>query len=251
MNERAAAALPAVVAAAPLLALSALAKAVAARFAAPPMSESENEDTSATEDAPEKQPSNGRLRIEKETIAALPLRQYTGSIILVEDPEDTPAAVARLAKERVLGFDTESRPSFHAGTTYLPSLIQLAGENAVWLFRLDACGGVPPLFPILRNPKILKVGVAVRDDIRGLQDRAPFKDGGFVEISTFTRRAGIENTGLKALAAHYLGLRISKGAQVTNWANRRLTPQQITYAATDAWVSRELYLAIEKQGLTE
>ncbi|MDR1816993.1 MAG: 3'-5' exonuclease domain-containing protein 2 [Puniceicoccales bacterium] len=189
------------------------------------------------------------LRIEKDAIAALPLGQYEGKIILVEDPEDTPAAVKALAKERVLGFDTESRPSFRAGTTYLPSLLQLAGSEAVYLFRLDACGGIPPLYPLLKDERILKVGVAVRDDVRGLQDRAPFRDAGFVEISDFTRRAGIENTGLRALAAHYLGLRISKSAQVTNWANKRLTQQQIVYAATDAWVSRELYLHLEKNGI--
>jgi ribonuclease D len=190
-----------------------------------------------------------RLHIDKDAIAGLPLGQFEGKIILVEHPDDTPAAVAQLAKERVLGFDTESRPSFKAGISYLPSLLQLAGSNAVWLFRLDACGGIPAIFPLLKSDDILKVGVAVRDDVKGLQDRAPFRAGGFVEISEYTRRAGIENTGLRALAAHYLGMRISKGAQVTNWATPRLSKQQIVYAATDAWVSRELYLHLEKIGL--
>jgi hypothetical protein len=193
----------------------------------------------------------GRLGIliPKEAISALPLGQYEGPIILVEEPDAAKKAVAKLLKEKVLGFDTESRPSFRKGTSYLPSLLQLCGKDAAYLFRLDACGGLPQLFPLLRSEKILKVGVAVRDDVRGLQERAPFKDGGFVEISDYSRKDGVENTGLRALAAHYLGFRISKGAQVTNWANPYLSQQQITYAATDAWVSRELYLHLIKIGV--
>lgn len=189
------------------------------------------------------------LRISKEEISALPLGQYTGKIVLVEAPEAARKAVAEIKKAKVLGFDTESRPSFRRGISYLPSLVQLATADAVYLFRLDDCGGVPVLFPVFRDAGIVKAGVAVRDDVRGLKERAPFQDAGFVEISEHSRRAGVENTGLRALAAHYLGMRVSKGAQVTNWANRHLSPQQITYAATDAWISRELYLHLEKAGL--
>ena len=172
-----------------------------------------------------------------------------GAITVVESPEDAQAAVKKLQQERVLGFDTETKPSFKRGISYLPSLVQLAGSDHVYLFRLDDCGGIPPLFPLFRSAKILKAGVAVRDDIRFLKDRAPFKDAGFIEISEYTRRAGIENTGLRALAAHFLGIRISKGAQVSNWANKKLTQQQIVYAATDAWISRELFLKVEAAGL--
>ncbi|MDR1497480.1 MAG: 3'-5' exonuclease domain-containing protein 2 [Puniceicoccales bacterium] len=190
------------------------------------------------------------VKISREAIAALPLGQFNGRIVLVETPADARVAVKILQRERVLGFDTETKPTFKRGLGNLPSLVQFAGEQAVYLFRLDDCGGVPPLFPIFSDPAILKAGVAVRDDVRFLKDRAPFKDAGFVEISEFTRRDGVENTGLRALAAHYLGMRISKGAQVSNWAGRQLTPQQITYAATDAWISRRLYLLLEESGLT-
>ena len=199
-------------------------------------------------DRPNEAP-GANIRISKEAIAELPLGQYEGAISVIESPEDAQAAVKKLQKERVLGFDTETKPSFKRGISYLPSLVQLAGSDHVYLFRLDDCGGIPPLFPLFRSAKILKAGVAVRDDIRYLKDRAPFKDAGFVEISEHTRRASIENTGLRALAAQFLGIRISKGAQVSNWANKKLTPQQIVYAATDAWISRELFLKVEAAGL--
>ena len=197
----------------------------------------------------ESTPSQSPLRIDKEAIAALPLGQWEGKIVIVEDPSQTAAAVETLLKERVLGFDTETKPNFKRGGNNFPSLVQLAGADCVYLFRLDDCGGIPCLFPIFRDAKILKVGVAVKDDVRNLKDRAPFRDAGFVEISDFTRKAGIENTGLRALVGHYLGMRISKSAQVTNWAAKHLSPQQVTYAATDAWVSRELYLKLESLGV--
>ncbi len=189
------------------------------------------------------------IRIEKDAIAALPLGQWEGRIIIVETPEAAVKAVAALRHERVLGFDTETKPNFKPGGNNLPSLVQLAGKDVVYLFRLDDCGGIPCLFPLFRDAKVLKVGVAVKDDVKNLKDRAPFRDAGFTEISDFTRKAGIENTGLRALVAHYLGMRISKGAQVTNWAAKHLTPVQVTYAATDAWVSRELYLKLEEVGV--
>lgn len=193
--------------------------------------------------------SDAPIRIEKDAIAALPLGQWDGRIVMVEDPEAAAHAVRALRGERVLGFDTETKPNHKPGGNNIPSLVQLAGNGVVYLFRLDDCGGIPCLFPLFRDAKILKVGVAVKDDVKNLKDRAPFHDAGFVEISDFTRKAGIENTGLRALVAHYLGFRISKNAQISNWAAKHLTPQQVTYAATDAWVSRELYLKLEELGV--
>lgn len=189
------------------------------------------------------------LRIEKDFISSLPLMQYEGKIVLVEDEKAAKRAVRQLSREKILGFDTETRPSFRKGAGYMVSLVQLCGRKCAYLFRLDACGGVPVLFPLLENPKILKVGVAVKDDVLHLKVRAPFDDAGFVDASKFTRAAHIENTGLRALTAHFLGGRISKAAQVSNWAAKELSPQQIVYAATDAWVSRELFLKLQKLGI--
>lgn len=189
------------------------------------------------------------LRIEKEFISALPLMQYEGKIVLVEDEKTAKKAVKELSREKILGFDTETRPSFRKGAGYMVSLVQLCGRKCAYLFRLDYCGGVPVLFPLFENPNILKVGVAVKDDVHHLKIRAPFDDAGFVDASKYTRAARIENTGLRALTAHFLGGRISKAAQVSNWAAKELSPQQIVYAATDAWTSRELFLKLQKLGI--
>lgn len=192
---------------------------------------------------------DGLVHIDKEFVAALPLLQYEGKIELITDEKAARKAVKALCKEEVLGFDTETRPSFSRGNSYLTSLVQLCGKKCAYLFRLDYCGGVPVLFPVFENPDILKVGVAVKEDVLHLKKRAPFDDAGFVDASTYTRKAKIENTGLRALCAYFLGGRISKNAQVSNWAAKTLSEQQIIYAATDAWTSRELFLKLQELGI--
>ena len=188
-------------------------------------------------------------RIDKALVQEMPVVAFPGRIVVVQSAVEAERAVAVLSRQARVGFDTETRPCFRKGAGYMVSLVQLCGKNCAYLFRLDYCGGVPVLFPLFENPKILKVGVAVKDDVHHLKVRAPFDDAGFVDASRYTRAARIENTGLRALTAHFLGGRISKAAQVSNWAAKELSPQQIVYAATDAWVSRELFLKLRKLGI--
>ena len=192
----------------------------------------------------------GALRIEKTFIEGLPEDEWRGPIELIEKESEAELAIRSMLSERVIGFDTETKPSHRRGENHLPSILQLASSDRVFVFRIEACGGIPFAFPVLCNPRQAKVGVAVRDDVRNLQRRAPFDARCFVEISDFTRRAGVENTGLRALAAHYLGfqMRKSKRVQCSDWS-KRLDRRQVQYAANDAWVGRELYLKLEQQGV--
>lgn len=187
-------------------------------------------------------------RISKEAINQLPLTAYEGTITLIRDDEAALAACEKLARERVLGFDTETRPAFRKGESFKPALVQLAGEGEIFLFQIRMLSSLDPLIALFCREDILKVGVAIHDDIKGLQSIQPFEPAGFVEIAQYTTPLGIINTGLRALCGIFLGIRISKRAQVSNWARRTLQPAQISYAATDAWVSRELYQKLAALG---
>lgn len=181
------------------------------------------------------------IKITKDEINALPLVAYEGPVTLVDTNEMLHQVISDLEAEPVLGFDTESRPSFKKGQNYPVSLIQLGGLNHVWLFQVQKFNDHKRLWKLLANPRIIKAGVAIQDDIKKLQDLHPFKPSGFVEIATMTQQAGILNTGLRSLAALLLNARISKRAQVSNWAKPNLSETQIQYACTDAWMSLRIY----------
>lgn len=182
-----------------------------------------------------------KRRISKAEINELPLIAWEGEIQILESVEEMEAAAAILVNESHLGFDTETRPSFKKGDYYPPALIQLATEHCVYLFRISETGTFDPLLPILESPDILKTGVAIKDDVKELRAIEDFTPNGFVEIADITVKLGYENRGLRALAGLLLQGRISKAAQVTNWARPKLDNKQVRYAATDAWISREIY----------
>lgn len=186
----------------------------------------------------------------KDEINAMPLRRYEGEIKVIRTKEEREAAVAEMEGERLLGFDTETRPVFKKGKKPgPPSILQLATADCAYVFQINAVGLDNGLCHILSNKSIIKTGVAVRDDILGLQKHNRFKPSGFVDLSNITASAKMQTHGLRNMAANLLGFRISKSAQCSNWAKEKLTRQQIAYAATDAWVSRELFLALERLGL--
>lgn len=185
------------------------------------------------------------IRIGKEAINQLPLGRWEGPVRLVRSEEEVETAVARLSHAELLGFDTETRPAFRKGQKYLPSLLQLATEDEVFVVQLGQTGLPAPLLAVLGDARIVKAGVALDFDLRSLQEIQHFQPGGFVELAQMARRRGIRNHGLRGLAAAVCGIRISKSARTTNWANPELTAQQIQYAATDAWIGREIYLRLQ------
>jgi ribonuclease D len=186
-------------------------------------------------------------RMSKDEINGYPIKRWRGRINVVRNRDELSAAMDRLEGQSLLGFDTETRPAYKKGESYLPSLLQLASDDEVFIFQLKHLGLAGPLRTILADPAIIKAGVSLDYDILELKKLALFKAAGFMDLGKLARKAGIKNHGLRGLAAVLLGIRIAKGAQTSNWSKDVLTPQQIQYAATDAWVGRRLYLALEAE----
>ena len=184
-------------------------------------------------------------RLEKEAINELPLIRFQGSIKLAEDTKSFQRLAAKLSKQRVLGFDIECKPNFKKGPNSPPALIQLATSDQAFIFRLYPVMKLGPLVQILENPNIIKTGVAIKDDIHNLQKIESFTAGGFEDLAKLAQSLKIEQTGLRNLTAIFFKHRLSKSAQLSNWQKRPLSPSQINYAATDAWISRELYLIMK------
>jgi ribonuclease D len=193
-------------------------------------------------DATAEPPTESGTRISREEMIELPIRRYEGPVHVVVGHPDLERARQDLLQEKVVGFDTETRPAFKPGEKYHPSLVQFATANAVYLLQVQQHDLSGVVREILSSESIVKAGVSVTDDMRNLKQLFEFAARSVVDLGTVAERNGLKQTGVRNLAGIFLGARIPKGTKTTNWAARRLTPQQIAYAATDAWVCRELYL---------
>ncbi|MFH1847608.1 MAG: 3'-5' exonuclease [Candidatus Omnitrophota bacterium] len=185
-----------------------------------------------------------KYSISKKEINALPLKHYTGPIHVIDSDEKMRAAAQSLGREKVLGFDTETRPAFKKGESYPLSLLQLAAGDGVYIFQVGHINSYKPLAGILADRNALKTGISVSDDVKKLKDMLPFEPSGFIELADMAAKAGIKNAGIRGLAALLFGFRISKGMQRSRWDAPTLTRPQIVYAATDAWICREIYFAL-------
>jgi len=187
--------------------------------------------------------------ISRDDLNALPVQRYEGPVTFVDTPAALAAAAADIRSERVTGFDTETRPAFSKGESYLPSLVQVATAKCAYIFPLRMTETHAVLAELLQASGTAKAGVALAYDLRTLKQVFPFAERGIIDLGIIAKRNGYEQTGVRNLAGMLLGYRVPKGAKTTNWAAPQLTTAQITYAATDAWVCRELYLKFETGGL--
>jgi ribonuclease D len=182
--------------------------------------------------------------ISNDDLRLLPTGQFKGNIHVIDNTSKVDSICKQLLHEPILGFDTETKPSFTKGQYHNVSLLQLSTSTDAYLFRLNKTGFKGGMVGILSNPHQIKVGIAIHDDLRHLKKLHAFRAEGFVELQDYVKHFGIENSGLSKLAGIILKIRISKSQQLTNWENEHLSAAQQMYAATDAWAAFEIYKAL-------
>ncbi|MGP1393316.1 MAG: 3'-5' exonuclease [Candidatus Cryptobacteroides sp.] len=182
-------------------------------------------------------------KIKPEEIEKLDLASFNGETHIIDSlDKEFDNAIRYLKNKNIIGFDTETRPCFSPNQPkYGTALLQLSGAEKAFLFRINKIGMQPKLCRILADNKIIKVGAAVADDIKGLQKYQNFKPGGFVDLQKIVGDYGIKDKSVKKMSAIILGVRISKTQQLSNWEAENLSEPQQRYAATDAWICREMY----------
>jgi ribonuclease D len=181
------------------------------------------------------------LSISKDTLNELPISHFSGNIIVVDSEDKVPIAIESLRKHKILGFDTETRPSFKKGVMYKVSLIQLSTESECFLFRINLTGFHPDLKTLLEDESILKIGASVHDDFLNLSRLEQFNPAGFIDIQQYVKQFLIEDNSLSRIYAVLFGKRISKGQRLTNWESANLTMSQQSYAALDAQACLRIY----------
>ena len=172
---------------------------------------------------------------------------FPGKIHLITNDQELVSAINEISLKKTLGFDTETRPSFNKGEVFKVALLQLATDSDAYLIRLHAITQFQGIKSILENTEIIKVGVAIRDDLKQLQKLFKFTPQNFIELQSLAKDKGLKNFGLKGMAEEVLQATITKGPKLTNWAANTLTPPQLMYAATDAWMSLKLFQQLNQE----
>lgn len=182
------------------------------------------------------------INISKEAIAGMPVLTCPVAISLIDSAAEAHAAIRALNKEKIVGFDTETRPSFRKGCTHPVALMQISTMDRCFLFRLNKIGICAQLKEFLENPAILKIGLSVHDDFKVIGRSVAINPGGFIDLQSYVRDFGIKDLSLQKIYAIVFGERMSKAQRLTNWEADTLSEAQQAYAAIDAWACLKLYL---------
>jgi len=184
--------------------------------------------------------------IDKTELVNYPVSGFMGDIVLVDTYKKLKRSIGVLKSCDMLGFDTETKPSFKKGKVNSVALMQLSNGRQAFIFRVNMIGLPDEIIDILSDKSIIKAGVAIHDDIKGLKNISDFKENGFVELQDYVKEFGIKSSGLRKMSAIILGFRVSKRQQVSNWEASDLNDAQLLYAATDAWVCYEIYKKLSR-----
>ena len=179
--------------------------------------------------------------ISNEQIKQLPVIQFEGKIYVIDEISQVGQATDFLFSQDLLGFDTETRPSFKRGKSYKMSLIQLATEQECFLFRLNKIGFPQQLKDLLESSAVTKIGFDLNSDFHQLRRLTSIQPQGFEDLQKLAKEMGYKDISLRKLTALLLGKRLSKRQRLSNWNSDQLTESQLIYAATDAWVTLILY----------
>lgn len=185
--------------------------------------------------------------ISKEEVNQLPVVAFEGEIILVETEKQVKQAFKILKKQKVVGLDTETRPSFTKGKMYKVALVQIATEEQCFLFRINKIDFHDSLVKFLNKKTIKKIGLDLNNDFKGLSKlEEDFEPKNIVDIQKITENYGILDKSLQKIFAIVFKQKISKNQQLSNWENDVLTEKQQIYAATDAWAALMIYNTLQK-----
>lgn len=181
------------------------------------------------------------VSIDKQTVNQMPVVTYPGRIHVIDAISQVRSAVDALRRSPIVGFDTETKPSFKRGDKHKIALMQLATHTDAFLFRLNLVGVPAVLQQYIEDPAIVKVGLSTNDDFHQLASICNAVPAGFIELQQLVKTYHITDIGLQKLYAILFGMKINKGQQLSNWEAPHLTDPQCRYAAIDAWACLRIY----------
>jgi ribonuclease D len=163
--------------------------------------------------------------------------------------EQFASAAAEIKSAGVVGFDTESRPTFAVGeVSDGPHLVQFALRDKAYLFQLHHAAGHPFLLELLQSDALIKAGFGLGSDSRHIRAKLGVQMRAVVDLNTvFSREGYHKEMGVRAAVGLVFRQRFAKSRHVTtsNWSQHKLTPQQMLYAANDAYAALKVLEALD------
>lgn len=187
---------------------------------------------------------------DKEEIAQLPLFERLGltQIEVIATAQQAADALQALSGASVLGFDTESKPTFARNEASSgPHIVQLSTLEKAYIFQLEEAGCRHAVAQLLESPALIKAGFGLGDDRKRITHKLGVDLQGVLDLNTVFRARGYrKDMGVRGAVAVLFKQRFikSKKATTSNWANARLSEAQIIYAANDAYAALRVYLAL-------
>lgn len=164
--------------------------------------------------------------------------------------EEFASAAAEIKAAGIVGFDTESKPTFVAGdVSEGPHLVQFALPDKAYLFQTRHTAGHPFLIDLLRSEQLIKVGFGLKSDGGHIRAKLGVEPGGVVDLNTLFHKDGYQREiGVRTAVAVVFRQRFAKSRSVTtsNWSQPQLTPQQLLYAANDAWAALKVLQSLNR-----
>jgi len=186
--------------------------------------------------------------VSKDDIKNYAIQKFSGKIFVIDKKQDILESYLYLKKQKIIGFDTESKPTFKKGVTSNVSLIQFSTEKKAFIFRINKIGFDEKLIDLISDQKIKKIGIAINDDIKALQRIKEFESNNIIDLNQLALKLGFESIGAVKLSILILGFAISKSVRLSNWEKENLNNAQIEYAATDAWICNMIYNKLLNEG---
>lgn len=189
-----------------------------------------------------------KTSITKEEIAELPIEEFNGQIEVVQTIEEAKKALGILKEQKLLGFDSETKPSFVKGKINNVCLIQLSTLSTCYLFRINMAEMLSDIISeIMENENIMKIGLSLKDDFSGINKLQNFSPNNFIDLQKYVKQFGIADNSLSKIYAIVFNKKISKSQRLTNWEAETLTDRQMKYAALDAWAALVIYQQLKNE----
>jgi len=159
------------------------------------------------------------------------------------------AAAAEILAAGVAGFDTEAKPTFRAGEkSGGPHVVQFALADRAFIFQLHRHDCQKVAAELIASERVMKVGFGLKNDHGQIRNRLGVRPNAILDLDHTFRKKGYKGQiGVRAAMGAVLNMSFpkSKSTTTSNWAAAELTPQQLSYAANDAFAALKILEALD------